>query len=72
MNGHYGEVIKMLNYEYDAEAEKRVLREEAWREGRAEGKAEGKAEAAALIAELIRKGHGLDEALKMVGQGADG
>jgi hypothetical protein len=36
LRAHYQEVIKMLNYEYDAEAERRVLREEARQEVAAE------------------------------------
>jgi predicted transposase/invertase (TIGR01784 family) len=38
---HYLEVSKMLNYEYDAEAEKRVLRQEGRREGLQEGLQQG-------------------------------
>lgn len=36
LEAHYAEVIKMLNYEYDAEAERRVLQQESRQEGRAE------------------------------------
>ena len=38
---YYAEVMKMLNYEYDAEAERRVLRQEGLQEGRQEGRQEG-------------------------------
>jgi predicted transposase YdaD len=34
---NYLEVVKMLNYEYDAEAERRVLAQESRTEGRKEG-----------------------------------
>jgi len=33
LEDHYSEVIKMLNYEYDADAERRVIRQESFEEG---------------------------------------
>jgi len=52
----------MLNWEYDADAERRVLRNEALQEGRQEGKLEG----AELLAKLLKEGVTLDEALESV------
>jgi len=46
LTDNYSEVIKMLNYEYDAEAEKRVLLQEGRQEGRQEGQQEEKLAAA--------------------------
>jgi len=48
---HYGEVSKMLNWEYDAEAEKKVLQQEAKQEG------------VEVLAELIKSGLSLEDAL---------
>ena len=60
----------MLNWEYDADAERRVLRKEALEEGlqqgRQEGRQEGKQEGAELLAKLIKDGIPLDEALERV------
>jgi len=56
LNEHYMEVSKMLNWEYDADAEKRVIKEE--------GKQEGKQEGIDLLANLLKEGLSLDEALK--------
>ena len=47
---HYTEVLKMLSWEYDADAEKRVLREEG----------------AELLAKLIKDGVPVDEAIKQI------
>ena len=55
---HYAEVSKMLNWEYDAEAEKRVITEEAIEQGRQEG--------AEQLAKLINEGVPLDEALEKI------
>jgi len=52
------EVSKLLNWEYDAEAEKRVLREESRQQGRQEG--------AELLAKFIKEGTPIDEALEKV------
>ena len=49
---HYQEAIKMLNYEYDAEAERRVIRQETWQE------------AMDTLAELLKKGFPLEIALE--------
>jgi len=54
---NYREVIKMLNYEYDADAEKRVLRQEARQEGCQEG--------IDLMAKLINEGVPIEDAVKM-------
>ena len=59
---NYLGVMKMLNWEYDAVAEKRVL----YNEAHAEGKAEGKAEGADQLAKLIKEGTSIEEALKIV------
>jgi len=75
---NYQEVSRMLNWEYDPEVEKRVLREEALEEGHEIGKEEGLQEGlqqglqegllqgAELLAKLIREGYTLDEALEFV------
>jgi len=55
---HYQGVSKMLNWEYDADAEKRVLKKEAIEEGRAEG--------AELLAKMLKEGIPLDEALEKI------
>ena len=49
------EVIKMLNYVYDAEAEKRVLLQEGRQEGRQEG--------IDLLARLLKEGLSVDDAV---------
>jgi hypothetical protein len=41
LKDHYQEVTKMLNYEYDAQAERRILRQEGRQEGIQEGMQEG-------------------------------
>ena len=56
LTGHYLEVSKMLNWEYDADAEKRVLKQE--------GREEGRKEVFEQLAELIRQGVSLDDALE--------
>ena len=55
---HYQGVSKMLNWEYDADAERRVLRNEALEEGRIDG--------AELLAKLIKDGVPMDEALESI------
>jgi len=57
---NYLEVAKMLNWEYNAETERRVL----FNEAKAEGKAEGKVEGAELLASLINEGMSVEDALK--------
>ena len=52
----------MLNYEYDAEAEKRVLRQESREEGREEGRQEGGNEGIDLVVKFLKDGLTLDEA----------
>ena len=59
LKSHYGEVIKMLNYEYDAEAEKRVIIQEARQEGLEEGMEKG----IESLAELLREGLSIEDAL---------
>jgi len=59
---HYQEVSKMLNWEYDADAEKRVLREEA----KQEGIQQGKREMAELFAKLISEGMSVEDALNKI------
>jgi len=62
----HAEVAMMLNWEYDAEAEKRVLREEAIQQGIKEGRKEGRTEGAEQLAQLIKEGTPLEEALEKV------
>ena len=50
----YAEVSKMLNWEYDADAERRVLTEEAMQQG------------AELLAKMVKEGTPVDEALEKV------
>ena len=50
---HYAEVSKMLNWEYDADAERRVLTEEARQEGRQERQQEVVEELTKMIDEGI-------------------
>jgi predicted transposase YdaD len=59
---HYMEVKKMLNWEYNADAERRIIREE----GKEEGKQEGIQQGVELLAKLLREGLSLDEALEKV------
>jgi len=59
---HYMEVNKMLNWEYDADVEKRVLAEEA----REQGLKQGQLQAAELLTKLIKDGVPLNEALEMI------
>jgi len=51
----YMEVSRMLNWEYDADAEKRVIRNESREEGRMEGLAEGLKKANTEIARKLKK-----------------
>jgi predicted transposase/invertase (TIGR01784 family) len=44
LRDNFEEVLKVLNYEYDAELERRVLMEEGLERGREEGKIEGREE----------------------------
>ena len=48
---HYSEVVKMLRWDYDADAEKRVLRQESHEEGRKEGHKEANIQ----IAQKLKK-----------------
>ncbi|MCL2426173.1 MAG: Rpn family recombination-promoting nuclease/putative transposase [Oscillospiraceae bacterium] len=66
LSEHHLEVAEMLNWEYDADVERRVLTESGIRKGRVEGRAEGRTEAADLIAQLIKQGVPLDEALERI------
>ena len=59
---YYLEVSKMLNWEYDADAERRVLTEEAMQQGIQQGRQQG----ADLLAKLIKEGAPVDEALEKV------
>jgi len=63
LEDHYSEVIKMLNYEYDADAERRVIRQESLQEGRQEGQQEGRQEVIELIENLLKDGLSPDEAI---------
>ena len=56
LESHYSEVTKMLNYEYDAEAERRVLKQE------------GQQEAIELLVKLLQDGVPLEEAREMARQ----
>jgi len=51
---HYAEVARMLNWEYDAEAEKRVLQRAAREEGLEEGLERGRKEANILTARKLK------------------
>jgi predicted transposase/invertase (TIGR01784 family) len=71
LHEHYGEVAKMLNNEYDAEAERRVLRQEGKQEGRQEGKQEGLQEGVDMLAKLLLEGIPLEEALEKAKKSAN-
>jgi predicted transposase YdaD len=64
------EVKRMLNWEYDADAEQRVIREEGKQEGLQQGKQEGLQEGLQqgidLLSTLLKEGLSLDEALEKV------
>ena len=55
---YYTEVSKMLNWEYDADAERRVLREE--------GRQERQQEVVEELTKMIDEGIPLDEALEKI------
>jgi len=67
LQDNYWKVIKMLNYEYDAEAEKRVLLREGQRKGlrrgRQEGRNEGWNEGIDALTQLLKEGQPLDVAI---------
>ena len=63
---HYLEVSKMLNWEYDSEAEKRVLTEEAKQQGMQQGMQRGMMQGAELVATLLKEGFSLEDALEKV------
>ena len=73
---NYQEVIKMLNYEYDAEAERRVLMQEGIEMGREMGREEGREEGREMgmdaLAKLLREGLPLDVALEKARMGLSG
>ena len=54
---HYSEVSKMLNWEYDADAEIRVRTQESHDKGREEGREEG----INNVLSLLKEGHTVDE-----------
>jgi predicted transposase YdaD len=56
----------MLNWEYDAEAERRVLTEEAQQQGMQQGMQRGMLQGAELVAKLLKEGFSLEEALEKV------
>ena len=62
LNEHYLEVKKMLNWEYDADAERRVLTEEAIQQGLQQGQQQG----AEMIVKMVKEGIPIDEALEKV------
>ena len=66
LTDHYMEVAKMLNWTYDADAEKRVIREEGKEEGLQQGVQQGVQQGAESLAKLLREGLSLDDALKKV------
>ena len=53
LEAHREEVLKMFALKWDAEEEKKVIREESREEGREEGKAEGKAESVRSLMETL-------------------
>jgi len=63
---HYLEVSKMLNWEYDAEAEKRVLTEEAVQQGMQQGMQQGVLQGAEMVAKLLKEGFSLEDALEKI------
>ena len=71
---HYLEVTKVLNWEYDADAERRVLTEEAveqglqqgLEQGMQQGMQQGLLQGAELLAKFINEGIPLEEALEKV------
>jgi len=63
---YYLEVSKMLNWEYDADAERRVLTEEAMQQGMQQGLLQGRQQCADLLAKLIKEGTPVDEALEQI------
>ena len=60
----------MLNWEYDADAERRVLTEEAEQRGEKrglkKGLTQGEQRGAELVVKLIKEGMSVDEALEKV------
>ena len=62
---YYLEVSKMLNWEYDAEAEKRVLRKEAERIGEQRGEKRGE-KRGKKIGEQIGKQQGVDISTQVI------
>jgi len=67
---HYQGVLKMLSWEYDADAERRVLDEEAMQrglqQGIQQGIQQGTQQGAELLVKLVKDGLSLDEALEKV------
>ena len=63
LKDNYWKVIKMLNYEYDAEAEKRVLLREGQRKGLRRGRQEGWNECIDVLTQLLKEGQPLDVAI---------
>jgi len=67
---HYLEVKKMLNWEYDADVEKRVLTEEAievgHQQGLQQGMQQGYQQCAELLTKMIKEGVPVDEALEKI------
>ena len=70
LNEHYLEVKKMLNWEYDADAEKRVLTEEAiqigHQQGLQQGLQQGQQQGAEQLAKMIKEGVPVEEALEKI------
>jgi predicted transposase YdaD len=56
----------MLNWEYDADAERRVIREEAQLEGRQEGRQKERQEIIEILTKLVEKGTPINDALEII------
>jgi len=69
---HYLEVAKMLNNEYDAEAERRVLKQEGHQEGVQEGRQEGRQEILDMLTKLLQEGMSPEAAIEKTKKTASG
>ena len=56
----------MLNWEYDAEAEKRVIREEGYAQGYTQGYRQGYQQVVEMYAKLLKEGFSSSEALERI------
>ena len=70
LKSHYWEVVKMLNYEYDAEADRRIQRQEGRKEGQIEGRIEDRCEMIKLMVEIQQGNISVEEALRIARESA--